>query len=147
MVSTASGRNKVTTTTARMSALVVGVLLAAACHPDPSTSRGTAERFLDAHYVTIDLQGALPYTSGLARHKVEEEIALTRGQEIDDATRKPSVHYRLLEERSDGEHAVSYLYLGSIVVPEADRFERRWLVTVRREETGWRVTNYQEFGE
>ena len=56
-------------------ATVVGLLLVTAllvgCHPDPSTARGTAESFLDAHYVRIDLQGALPFTSGLARHKVE----------------------------------------------------------------------------
>ena len=146
MVSTGSGRNKVTTTTARVLPLVVGLLLAG-CRPDPSTSRGTAERFLDAHFVAIDLHGALPYTSGLARRKVEEEIALTRGQEIDDGTRKPSVHYRLLEERPQNEQAVNYVYLGSIVVPDADRFERRWLVTVRREDAGWRVTNYQELSE
>ena len=123
---------------------MLSALLVAGCHPDPSTPRGTAESFLDAHYVRIDLPAALAFTSGLAHHKVEEEIGLTRGQLIDEATRKPIVHYRLLEERPDGEHAVSYLYRGSISVADADRFERRWLVTVRREDDGWRVTNWQE---
>jgi hypothetical protein len=123
---------------------VLSALLGAGCRPDPSTPRGTAESFLDAHYVRIDLSAALPFTSGLARHKVEEEIGLTQGQAIDETTRKPRVHYRLLEERPDGERAVSYLYRGSIAVEDAGRFERRWLVTVRREEAGWRVTNYQE---
>ena len=42
---------------------------------------------------------------------------------------------------------VNYLYRGSVVVEDADRFERRWLVTVRRDDEGWRVTNYQELGE
>ena len=60
------------------------------------------------------------------------------------STRKPRVHYTLLEEHPDGEQAVNYLYRGTITVEDADRFERRWLVTVRREEAGWRVTNYQE---
>jgi hypothetical protein len=32
-------------------------------------------------------------------------------------------------------------------VADADRFERRWMVTVRREGEGWRVTNYQELAE
>ncbi len=117
------------------------------CRADPSTPRGTAERFLDAHYVAIDLPAARAVTGGLARHKVEQEIELTRGQEIDDTTRKPTVHYRLLEEHPDGEHSVNYVYLGSIAVEGADRFERRWLVTVRREPEGWRVTNYQEDAE
>ncbi len=123
---------------------VLSALLGGGCHPDPRTPRGTAESFLDAHYVRIDLAAALPFTSGLARHKVESEIGLTQGQPIDESTRKPSVHYRLLEEHADGEQAVNYLYRGSINVADAEAFERRWLVTVRREDAGWRVTNYQE---
>lgn len=133
-----------------IAALVVAVLLAAsglACRADPSTARGTAERFLDAHYVEIDLPSALPYTSGLARHKVEEEIALVKGVEIDDTTRKPIVRYTLLEERPDDDGGTKFLYRGKIIVEGADGFERRWLVTVRREEPGFRVTNYQEFAE
>ena len=64
----------------------------------------------------------------------------------DASTRKPTVHYRLLEEHPEGDAAVNLLYRGSITVEDADRFERRWLVTVRRQEDGWRVTNYQELG-
>src|SRR6185295_19766807 len=118
------------------------LLLASACRPDPSTARGTAERFLDAHYVRIDLPASREMTVGVARHKVEEEIDLVRGQVIDEATRKPTVHYRMLEEHPDGETSVNFLYRGSITVEDADNFERRWLVTVRRQEDGWRVTNY-----
>ena len=67
------------------------------------------------------------------------------GVEIDETTRKPVVHYRLLEERPDGEQSVNFVYRGSVAVDGADGFERRWMVTVRREDAGWRVTNYQEF--
>jgi hypothetical protein len=144
MLTTSSGRYKVRATTTRAGGRVLLFLLVAAsslpigCRPDPSTARGTAERFLDAHYVRIDLDGALAYTSGLG---------LTRGQPIDETTRKPSVHYTFLEEHADGEQAVNFLYRGTIAVEDADRFQRRWLVTVRREETGWRVTNWQELAE
>jgi hypothetical protein len=120
------------------------VLLGTGCRPGPSTPRGTAERFLDAHYVRIDLPAALALTAGVARHKVEEELRLVEGQAIDESTRKPTVRYRLLEERPEGETAVNYLYRGTILVEDADRFERRWLVTVRRDADGWHVTNYQE---
>lgn len=149
MLSTDPGRNKVRRGHATVHGTVAVVcvlsaLLGAGCHPDPRTPRGTAESFLDAHYVRIDLEAALPFTSGLARHKVESEIDLTQGQPIDDSTRKPTVHYTLLEEHPDGGQAVNYLYRGSITVADADRFERRWLVTVRHEDGGWRVTNYQE---
>ncbi len=132
-----------------IAALVVAVLAAigVACRADPSTARGTAERFLDAHYVEIDLPSALPYTSGLARHKVEEEMALVKGVEIDDTTRKPIVRYTFLEEHPDDDGGTKFLYRGKILVEGADGFERRWLVTVRREESGFRVTNYQELTE
>jgi len=147
MVSTDPGRNKVTATPVRVLALVLVVLLAPGCHPDVSTPRGTAEHFLDLHYVAIDLPAALEVTRGVARGKVEQELALTRGQQIDDTTRKPSVHYKLLEEHPAGDEAMNYVYLGTITVDGADRFERRWMVTVRREDDAWRVTNYQEFEE
>jgi hypothetical protein len=130
--------------------LAVAVLVAATsggCRADPSTARGTAERFLDAHYVEIDLPRALPFTSGLARHKVEEEMELVKGVEVDETTRKPTVHYALLEEHPDGEGGTKFLYQGKIAVEGADGFERRWLVTVRQEPPGYRVTNYQEFAE
>ena len=143
MVSTRFGRDKVTASPRALRVLWV-LLLAAACRPDPASPRGTAERFLDAYYVQIDLRAALPLTSGLARQKVEQSIALTQGQPIDATTRKPTVRYRLLEERPDGETAIHFVYLGRITVEGADDFERRWLVTVRRETDGWRVTNYQE---
>src|SRR5262249_41533770 len=108
-----------------------------------STARGTAELFLDAHYVLIDLPRALDHTDGLARSKVEHEIALTHGQEIDETTAKPTVHYRLLEEHPDGDVAANFVYLADVTAA-GERFERRWMVTVRRQDAGWRVTNFQE---
>jgi hypothetical protein len=95
--------------------------------------------------VRIDLPAALEFTADLARHKVENEMRLVQGQTIDETTRKPSVHYRLLEEHPDGAEAVRYLYHGSIAIEDADRLERRWLVTVRLAGGSWRVTNYEEF--
>src|SRR2546425_569142 len=110
-----------------------------------NTPRGTPEPFLDARYVRIDLPAALEFTADLARHKVDDELRLVQGQMIDETTRKPNVHYRLLEEHPDGSEAVRYLYRGSITIEDADRLERRWLVTVRLADGAWRVTNYEEF--
>ena len=142
MVTPGSGRYKVTAATTRAAAVLLTVL--GACGADPSTPRGTAERFLDAHYVAIDLPAAREFTSGVARQKVEEEMRLVEGQTIDETTRKPTVHYRLLEEHPDGGDAVRFLYRGQITVEDAGGFERRWMVTVRRDGEAWRVTNYQE---
>ncbi len=151
MLTTGSGRYKVTgaTTTraGRRALLLLCAVAVVGCRPDASTARGTAERFLDAHYVRIDLDSALPYTAGLAARKVRDEIELTKGQEIDATTRKPSVHYTYLEEHPAGDGATNFVYRGTIDVEDADRFQRRWLVTVRHEDAGWRVTNWQEFAE
>jgi len=121
--------------------------MVAACGPDRGTARGTAESFLDAHYVAIDLERSRDMTAGLARHKVSEEIRLTEGVEIDDTTRQPLIRYELLEERPSGDDAAQYLYEASISPEDAETFERRWLLTVRREPDGWRVTNYEEIAE
>jgi hypothetical protein len=127
--------------------LLAALVLLAACGPDPSTPRGTAESFLDAHYVRIDLPQALPFTSGLAHQKVAKEMDLVKDVVIDETTRKPTVNYSFIEERPDGDRAVSYLYHGRILVDGADAMDRRWLVTVRQEADGWRVTNFQELIE
>src|SRR5262249_46228687 len=116
----------------------------AACRPDASSPRAAAERFLDAHYVNIDLAAAVPLTAGLARSKVEREQALVRGVEIDESTRKPRVWYRLLEEHPVDDGGVQFLYLGTMSPDGAERFERRWLVTVRRDTPGWIVSNFEE---
>jgi hypothetical protein len=145
MLSTAPGRDKVTTRRSPARLAFAIMVLGLACRPDAATPRGIAERFLDAHYVRIDLDAAIPFTSGVARKKVEDELRLVQGQEIDETTRKPIVRYVLLEEHPDGAETVRFLYRGTILVEDADRLERRWIVTVRREGTDWRVTNYEEF--
>lgn len=133
-----------------IAAVALGAVVAATsggCRADPSTARGTAERFLDAHYVEINLPQALPYTSGLARKKVQDEMELVKGVHIDDTTYKPVVRYTFLEEHPDEGGGAKFLYRGRIVVDGGEGFDRRWLVTVRQETDGYRVTNYQELAE
>jgi len=134
-------------TTAALTFALVAAAASIGCRADPSTARGTAERFLDAHYVEIDLPTALPYTSGVARHKVEQEMELVKGVAIDDTTHKPIVRYSLVEERPDADGSTKFLYHGRILVDGGEGFDRRWLVTVRREGDAYRVANYQELAE
>lgn len=128
----------------RAMGLALAVLLGSGCGPDPSTARGTAEAFLDAYYVTINLKAALPYTDGLAHEKVQKSIDLVAGQQIDGSTDKPSVHYELLEKRDQGEGVESFAYLGSVSVDGGTASKRRWVLTVRRTGDGWRVVNFEE---
>lgn len=116
-----------------------------ACQSDPNSPQGVAERFLDAHYVTMDLQVAKTYCTGLARKRVEEEIRLTEGQAVDANTRRPKVYYSLLKETPRGDNRVSLQYEAKITVDGAGEFQKEFLLTLREEEEGWRVMNYSEF--
>ena len=126
-------------------AFMLFLLLFSACRSDPHSARGAAERFLDAHYVEINLQAAKPYCTGLALSRLEDEIRLTEGQAVDASTRKPQVHYRLIEEKPRGEKSVTFIYETMISVDGAGNFTKKVLLTMRQDEQGWRVANYSEF--
>jgi len=120
-------------------------MILGACAGSEGTPRAVAERFLDAHYVRIDLPASRAYTDGLAQRKVDDEIRLTNGQAIDDATRAPRVHYRLLQEQARGDDVVSYTYDATFRIDGADPLHRTLQLTVRRGGEGWKVTNYHEY--
>lgn len=122
--------------------LAIGLM---ACRDGPDTAQGTAERFVDAHYVEINLPAAKAFCVGPALAKLEEEERLTAGQAIDEATRKPRIAYTLLQKREEGADRVSFLFEGTIRVEDADTFTRKWMVTIRREGAGWRVSNYADY--
>ena len=128
-------------------AAVIGACAAllVACAGGEGTPRAVAERFLDAHYVRIDLPASRPYTDGLAQQKVDDEIRLTNGHTIDDTTRVPRVHYRLLEEQVRGDDVVTYAYDTTFRIDGADPLHRTIELTVRRGGEGWKVTNYHEY--
>lgn len=132
-----------------MRRIVLLALLAslAACRPSADTPQGTARRFVDEHYVRIDLAAAKQYCTGLAAHKVENEQDLTRGQVIDASTRKPRVYYTLLDTKSEGDDRVSFVFEGSIRVEDAGTFKKKWLVTTKKTGAAWKVSNFQEFDE
>lgn len=115
-----------------------------ACRRDLHTAQGVVEEFVDQHYVNINLQKAKEYAAGLALEKINEEIRLTSGQVIDASTRKPRIHYRLLEKKEGGRRA-SFLYEGTIRAEDAPEFTRRWLIVARKEGDQWRVSNFSEY--
>jgi hypothetical protein len=122
--------------------LLLGLL---ACQSDPRSARGVAERFLDTHYVQIDLPTAKTLCTGLALSRVEDEIRLTHGVQIDERTRPPHVSYRLLEEKNRGENNTSLLYETIFSVDGAGQFTKKILLTLRQNGEGWRVANFKEF--
>ena len=124
--------------------LFLWLAVAGACGHDLNTAQGIVEEFVDQHYVRIDLEAAKPFCTGLALQKISNEQRLTQGQQIDESTRKPAVHYRLLETKDDPEHP-SFVFQGTIDVDDAGQFTRKWLVTMRRDGDAWKVSNFEEF--
>ncbi len=123
--------------------LLFGVALVA-CSPNDRTAQGVAEKFIDEHYVRINLPGTKPLCVGLASKKLEEEERLVAGQVIDDSTRKPTVHYKLIEKKEEGDRP-SFVFEGRIQVDTDDALVRKWIVTTRREGDVWKVSNFEEF--
>ena len=118
-------------------------LFLSACGRDLGTAQGVVEEFVDQHYVHIDLPKAKTYAVSVALEKINEEIRLTAGQQIDASTRKPKVNYQLLEKKESGRSA-AFLYEGTIQSDDGTSFTRKWLVAARKESDGWRVSNFTE---
>lgn len=121
----------------------VGLFALTAC-PSPNSPRGVVDRFIAAHYMAIDLPAAEPLCTGLALDKLHEEIKLTAGQHIDDSTRKPIVHYRLTAERESPDH-IEYLFRATIDVPDGGSFQKNWMITARKQNDSWKVSNFSEY--
>jgi hypothetical protein len=123
--------------------IFVWAIFLSACGRDLGTAQGVVEEFVDQHYVKIDLPKAKAYAVSVALEKINEEIRLTAGQQIDASTRKPKVNYQLLEKKESGGRA-SFLYEGTIQSDDGTSFTRKWLVAARKEGAQWRVSNFTE---
>jgi hypothetical protein len=134
-----------TNPTLRLATGLIAVTVLAACHPDPQSARGVTERFIDSHYVRIDLQAAVPFCTGVALRKLRAEQQLTQGQAIDESTRKPTVRYRLIEKKEEDANHATFVFEGIIYVEDAGTFTRKWLISTRRADDGWKVSNFEEF--
>jgi hypothetical protein len=125
------------------SVLILGLLLTAACSRDMSTAQGVAEEFVDQHYVGMNLEKAKALAVSVALNKIDEEIRLTVGHQIDASTQKPRVNYTLVEKKESGQRA-SFLYEGTVRSEDNSTFTRKWLITTRKEGKQWRVSNFTE---
>lgn len=121
----------------------VALLAVAGCAKGVDSARGVADAFVDAHYVRIDLDASSRLCAGVAREKVEREIELTAGTEIEADTLRPKIYYKVHEERELGEVS-HFVYELSIRPPGLDPFTKYTAITVRSTDAGWKVTNYVE---
>ena len=123
--------------------VVVGIVASLAGCESADPRRAVAERFIDQLFVRIDQHAARELTTGLATSKIDEEIRLKAGQQIDDSTRQPSVAYGLVQTSGDDAAPTASLIYDLHVSPDgADTFTRRLVLTVRKDGDQWKVANY-----
>ncbi len=124
-------------------AVLLAVLLAAACRPDAGTPRAVAEGFLDNYYVAVDLHAARGEVEGLAADKVAQviELAAEAGEELRGF--RPRVNYTL-GFAEEGEELARYEYELRVESDGGDAIAQLVLLTLRRGPRGWKVSNYSE---
>ena len=118
------------------------LVLLAACGR-PNSPEGIARRFMEAYYVRADLGAAEGLAGGLASRKIEEQVALTRGQAVGAATEGREVTYGLVGRQEEGDH-YRYMFEVRIRLKGGGEFMRRSVLSVGQVGGAWRVTNFHE---
>ena len=124
-------------------AFLLAAFMLSGCTPKNS-ARGVVDRFIEAHYIAINLPQTEGLCTGLALDKIRQEMQLTQGQSIDESTRKPVIHYKLQHQRDDRDH-VTFLFKARIDVPEGGSFNKFWMITARKDGETWKISNYSEY--
>lgn len=107
------------------------------------SSVGIAEAFLDAYYVSIDLEKARQLTGGLARSEIDRQLKAIR--KMSRLDKNPSkVSYRLLNERSLGGDKKAFSFDLSVEPQDGRPFRRVVFLHLRLEERNWRVHAFRE---
>ena len=122
--------------------VVFATLVLAACGGGSDAQR-VARRFMDTHYVYIDLDAASEVCSGLALSKLDRERELTSEVQIEADTLKPRVNYALETERATADKA-QMVYVLTIRPPGIEPFERLMTLTLRQQDGVWSVSNYSD---
>ena len=112
------------------------------CHSKGGPA-GVADAFMGAYYVAIELNAAREFTTGLAREKLDRELELTSQVSIDSETRKPRINFQLEESSEEGERA-RFIFLLDIRPPGIDPYERTSIVSLKRVDGDWKVSNFNE---
>jgi hypothetical protein len=104
----------------------------------------TADRFVEAYFVEISQERAMPLCTGLARDKLEQELRLVadvRGRGYLPEQAKKNVRFRrrdLRLEQDRGRVRYDIAVEGAGTVAQRSAF-----VLLRREREGWRVSNWE----
>ncbi len=109
---------------------------------DPSQSEKVAKAFIDAYYVRIDLHSAKELSQGLAKEKIDGQLALTQGQAPDQGANIPKVDAHLVSSGEASANEASYIFE---VKPQVqDVGARKVFVKLRQENGQWKISQFTE---
>ncbi len=104
---------------------------------------GVAEAFLDAYYVSIDLEKARRLTGGLARTEIDRQSKAIG--KMNRYAKNPSrVSYRFLNERSLDDRKIAFSFELSVEPQDGRPFRRVVFLHLRREDRNWLVHAFRE---
>jgi hypothetical protein len=126
------------------------VLSACGISHDP---RKVSDEFCYRYFIKLDQVEALELASGLAADKLKKEIELLKGgardfqddgQEFHRA--KPFIDYKMIQRTDQDAAHVMFLYHLNIEPRQGnEKIEREILVSVIRENDGWKINNYENY--
>ena len=124
--------------------LVCGLCAAVApgCSRPTASAQTAARAFVDRFFVELDQHAALLLTEGVARAKVEREIALLNDEPPSRNDERPRVYYRQLSAARQDDGMAFYFRLTVVVIGDAP-VEPEVMVRVRETNGEWRVSNYE----
>lgn len=127
-------------------AIAASLLLLTACGgmKDPGS---VADKFVDKYYVESDQDSALPFTAGVARMHLKDELALTaearRGQ-TEGPMRQVRVYYRRTSLKGDGAGREAEYEL-DIRPQGGGKLQREAHLKLSQQPDGtWRVADFSE---
>ena len=111
---------------------------------DPTTAQGRAEKFLDFYYVEADQQRAQQLSYGLAHEKLSKEIKAVSAVRRGAQPPEKRISYRLHSEADGNTSDRKHLIYSFQVDTEGGILKKRILLSMRKIEGRWMVSNYSD---
>ncbi|MCC7431737.1 hypothetical protein IT568_12925 [bacterium] len=129
-----------------MRKLIFVFLISVACNTNRTPEQQAAENFIGEYFVYVDQQKALPYTTGFAKIKIQNEITevnKVRNQNEKLGEMLSDVEFLFLKELSSENGKKGLVYRLKI---ENDGFlqEREVIISLENENNQWLVSNFSE---
>jgi hypothetical protein len=114
-----------------------------------NSAEGVAEEFLYRYFIELNQKGAMELSTGLAKDKLQEEIALVQGirsnPELDLSQAKPFIDYKLVNSQMRSDKSVALIYDVSIKSKGGEKYKRQVVLNMVELAGKWKVKNFDTF--